>query len=198
MKGPVRWTMRVAIAVAVVGGVAWLLRPRAVLVETATATRGALETTVTAEGKTRVRSLFVVAAPVDGELERIGLKAGDIVSVSTVIAQVRPAASRPLDPRSRAEAAAAVVVARAAVQRAEATEQEAAAALVHAESASQTSTRLAKDGVVAPKDAEHAGHELDIRREAVRVSRAAVEQTRAELLRAEPRRGHRPGGHHER
>ena len=189
MKRLVRWVVRVAIAVVVVGAVAWMLRPRAVLVETAIAARGSLDTTVTAEGKTRVRSLFVVAAPVDGELERISLKAGNAVSPSTVIAQVRPAASRPLDPRSRAEAVAAVVAARAAVQRAEATEQEAVAALVHAESAAETSARLAKEGVVASKEAEHAGHEMDIRREAVRVSRAAVEQTRAELGRAEAAAG---------
>jgi len=189
MKRPIRLIVRIAIVLAIVGGIAWLLRPRAVTVETATATRGTLETTVNAEGKTRVKSLFVVAAPVDGELERIALKAGDIVSASAVIAQVRPAASRPLDSRSRAEAVAAVGAARAAVQRAEAAEQEAAAALVHAESASLTSARLAKEGVVASKEAEHAGHEREIRREAVQVSRAAVEQTRAELVRAEAAAG---------
>lgn len=185
MKRPGRSIIRIALAAVIIGGIAWVLRPHPILVDTATATRGSLVTTVTAEGKTRVKDLFVVAAPVDGELERIALKAGDIVSPLTVVAQLRPAASRPLDPRSRAEATAAVAAARAAVERAAAAEQEAVAALTHAESASQTSVRLAKEGVVAPKDAEHAGHEVEIRRQAVQVSRSAAEQSRAELARAE-------------
>jgi HlyD family secretion protein len=185
MKRPVRSTIRVVAAVAIIAGIAWVLRPHPILVETTTVTRGVLTATVSAEGKTRVKDLFVVAAPVDGELERIALKAGDHLSASTIVAQLWPAASRPLDPRSRAEANAAVVAARAAVERAEAAEKESVAALTHAESASQTSVQLAKEGVVAPKEAEHSGHEVEIRRQAVQVSRSAVQQARAELTRAE-------------
>jgi HlyD family secretion protein len=185
MKRPVTSLIRIAAVIAVAVGIAWMLRPHPILVETAPVTRGALETTVTAEGKTRVKNLFVVSAPVDGELARIVLKAGDEVSPSTVIAQIRPAASRPLDARNQAEAAAAVVAARAAVAQAEAAEREAVAALAHAQSAFETSTRLANEGVVAPKDAEHSGHEVEIRRQAVQVSRSAIEQARAELVRAE-------------
>ena len=189
MTRPMKSIVRIAGIVALVGVIAWVLRPHPVLVETATVTPGVLTATVTAEGKTRVKDLFVVAAPVDGELERIALKAGDMVSPSTILAQLWPVASRPLDPRSRAEANAAVVAARAAVQRAEAAEQEAIAAFTHAESASETSARLAKEGVVAPKDAEHAGHEVEIRRQAIQVSQSAVEQARAELVRAEAAAG---------
>ncbi len=189
MKRPVRSIVAIVGAIAMVGAIAWVLRPHPVLVDTATVTRGVLTATVTAEGKTRVKDLFVVAAPVDGELERIVLKAGDLVAASTVVAQLRPVASRPLDARSRAEADAAVVAARAAVQRAEAVEQEAIAALTHAQSASETSARLANEGAVAPKDAEHAGHEVEVRRQAVQVSRSAVEQTRAELVRAQAAAG---------
>lgn len=185
MNPAARSAVRIAATLAIVVGIAWVVRPQSIVVETAAVARGALSATVSAEGKTRVRNLFVVAAPVDGELERIGLKQGDTVTSSTVVAVIRPAASRPLDPRSRAEATAAVAAARAGVQRAEATEREANAALSHAESAAQTSTRLASEGVVAAKEAEHSGHELDIRRQALTVSRAAVEQARAELVRAE-------------
>jgi HlyD family secretion protein len=185
MKRPVRSLIRLSAAIAVVAGIAWTLRPQPVAVETSLASVGTLTATVTAEGKIRVKDLFVVAAPVDGELERIALKAGDVVSPSTVIAQLHPAASRPLDPRSRAEAEAAVVASRAAVQRAEAAEQEAAAALTHAESASDTAALLAKEGAVASKDAEHSGHEVAIRRQALRVSQSAIAQARAELARAE-------------
>lgn len=185
MKRPVRWLVRIAILAVAAAAIAWLLRPRPIVVETARVERGTLEATVTAEGKTRVRNLFVVAAPVDGELERISLKAGDVIAGSSVIARIWPAAPKPLDVRSRAEAVAAVAAARAAVERAEATEKEAAAALTHAESTLQTSMRLSKEGVVAPKDAEHAAHEVDIRRQAVRASGSAVQEARASLARAE-------------
>ena len=42
MKRPVGSIIRIVAAVAVVGGVAWVLQPRPVLVETATATRAVL------------------------------------------------------------------------------------------------------------------------------------------------------------
>jgi len=186
MRRPTRGSLiRLAAVLVAIAAVAWLMRPQPMLVETVSVTRGTLEATVTAEGKTRVRNLFVITSPVDGELGRIALKAGDSVTPATVVAQLRPVASRPLDPRTRAEAEAAVTVARAAVRRAEAAEQEAVAALAHAESTSATSERLSREGVAAAKDAEHAGHELEIRRQALSGSRSAVQQARAELVRAE-------------
>ena len=185
MKRPMTWMVRIAVALALVGGLAWALRPRSIVVETAQATRGVLEATVTAEGKTRVKDLFVVAAPVDGELERIPLKAGDAVSSATVVARMWPVAPRPLDARSRAEALAAVSAARAAMARAEAAEKEAVGALAHAESQLATARTLSSAGAVPPKDFEHAGHEVEIRRQAVEASRAALDVARADLVRAE-------------
>lgn len=185
MTRAVKWSVRAAIALALVGGIAWALRPRPIVVQTARATRGVLEATVTAEGKTRVKDLFVVAAPVDGELERIAPKAGDAVSSGMVIARVWPAAPRPLDARSRAEARAAVTAARAAIARAEAAERESAGALTHAESQLATARTLSAAGAAASKDFEHAGHEVEIRRQAVEEGRAALAVARAELVRAE-------------
>ena len=184
MTRPVTWSVRIAVAATLVGGITWALRPQPIVVESAKATRGVLEATVTAEGKTRVRDLFVVAAPVDGELERIALKAGDGVSTETVIARVWPVASRPLDARSRAEALAAVSAARAAIERAEATEKEAVGALTHAESQLATSRTLSSSGAAAPKDSEHGSHEVEIRRQALAASRAALNVARADLVRA--------------
>jgi HlyD family secretion protein len=185
MTRPLAWTIRVGTAAVIIGGIAWALRPRPIVVETAQAERGTLEATVTAEGKTRVKNLFVVAAPVDGELERIPFKAGQVIDPSTVVARIWPVASRPLDARSRSEALAAVSVARAAVQRAEAALHEAEAALTHTQSTRDTAEILAKSGAGAPKDFEHAEHEVEIRRQAVKESQAAVETARAEVVRAE-------------
>lgn len=184
MTRALKRTIQSAAAAAMVGASAWALRPRPIAVEIATAARGALDTTVTAEGKTRVKDLFVVAAPVDGELERIALKAGDHVVPDAVIATIWPIAPRPLDARARAEAVATVSAARAAVQRADAAEKEAENALSHAESVRETALTLAARGAGPPKDVDHAEHDVAIRREAVKESRAALDVARAELVRA--------------
>jgi HlyD family secretion protein len=189
MKRSLTWTLRIGSLLLVAAGVAWLLRPRAMPVDVALVVRGPFEATVTADGKTRVRDLFVVAAPVDGELQRISLKNGDAVAVSAVVAEILPVAPRPLDVRSRAEADAAVTSARAAVERAAATQKEAAGAVTHAESSYETTQQLAAKQVIAPIDLDHAGHELEIRRQALQSSRAALAVARAELVRAEAAAG---------
>ena len=61
------------IGAAVLAGVVWAVRPRAVEVETAPAVRGAMRVTVDAEGLTRVRERYVVAAPVTGRVRRAKL-----------------------------------------------------------------------------------------------------------------------------
>ena len=163
----------------------WLFRPAPVVVETATVQRSALTATVTAEGRIQVKDLFVVATPVDGELERIAVEPGDVLTVGQSLAQVWPATSRPLDPRSRAEAIASVAAARATIARAEATEREASAALAHVQSEAATAARLAASGAGTQNESEHASHEVQIRREALDAATAAVRAARAELDRAE-------------
>jgi HlyD family secretion protein len=173
-----------AIAVATFA-VAWALRPSPMVVETITAVRGPLTASVIAEGRTRVKSVYVVAAPVSGELERIAVEPGAVVAPGATVARIWPIAPTPLDARSRAEAEAAVTAARATVARAEAVEQEAAGALTHAASQLATARTLSSAGAVPPKDAEHAGHEMEIRREALGAARAALQAARAELQRAQ-------------
>ena len=185
MKRGITWSVRIAVAVTLVGAIAWALRPRPILVETAPVTRGTLEATVAAEGRTRLTDLFVVTAPVDGDLQRIAFKAGDAVSATTVLARLWPVTPRPLDVRSRAEALAAVAAARAAIERAEAAQQEAGGALAHAESQLATARALSNAGAVPAKDFEHAGHEVEIRGQALQASRAALDVARADLARAE-------------
>jgi len=175
------WTAFVAAATF---AVVWALRPRAITVETVAVTRGALTATVIGEGRTRVKDLFVVSAPVDGQLERISLQAGDLVTAGAVIARIRPIDPRPLNGRSRAEARATVEVARAAIARAEASEQEASVAVDHADSELARSQKLAQTGAVPRAELEHAGHESEIRRHAQEAAQAAVREARAELVRA--------------
>ena len=127
---------------AAAAGVAWAIRPQPVVATTAAVTRGALAATVSGEGRTRVRDLYVVAAPVDGQLERVAVHAGDAVEPDAAVAEIRPAASRPLDPRTRAEATATLSGAEAEVARAVAVEREARMALAHADSVLSTTRQL--------------------------------------------------------
>ena len=93
---------------ALVAVLAWLFRPQPVAVDLATASRGALRVTVSDEGETRVRDVFVVSAPVPGLMRRIELEAGDpVVAAETVVARIEPSDPSFLDRRSEAEARAA-------------------------------------------------------------------------------------------
>jgi HlyD family secretion protein len=174
----------VAAGTALVGLLVWLLRPSPLLVEAAPVARGPLRATVSAEGRTRVKSLFTVTAPVDGELERILLEPGDSLTDETVIARIRPVASRPLDARSRSEAAATVVAAREAAARAEAVEREAAVGVEHTQSKLTRTQALARSNSVPQAELEHGGHEVLMAKQRHESAQAAVRQARAELARA--------------
>src|SRR5688572_9072392 len=89
----ITWLGVVAVAVS---AIAWAQRPRPIVVESVAVTRGPVTAFVAGEGRTRVRDLFVVSAPVDGQLQRISLQPGDPVSAGMVITQIQPIAPRPL------------------------------------------------------------------------------------------------------
>ena len=101
--------------VALIGVLAWLFRPQPVLVDLASAAPGPLQVSVSDDGETRVRDVFVVSAPVPGLMRRIELEAGDkVVADETVIARIEPSDPAFLDRRSEAEARAAVRASEAA------------------------------------------------------------------------------------
>lgn len=74
----------------VAGAIALAFRPAPIPVDVGKVTRGPLQVTVAAEGKTRVKERFVVAAPVTGRLSRIELDVGDRVQAGEQIAQLDP------------------------------------------------------------------------------------------------------------
>jgi HlyD family secretion protein len=173
-----------ALAVGAVAAIWWAMRPRPVEVDVAAVSRGPLAATVSGEGKTRVIDLFDVAAPVDGQLLRVTVQPGDVLAADAVIARVAPVASRPLDARSRAQAEAAAAEAKAALARAQASEQEAEVAVEHVDSELVRTRQLATSGAIPTADAEHAGHQSEMRHHDLDAARAAVQEARAELARA--------------
>ena len=175
----------IGVLTAMAGATIWTLRPQPIHVTTGTATRETLAPTVRGEGRVRVHDLFIVAAPVDGQLPRVVVQPGDTIEANDTVASIRPAASRPLDARTRAEASATAASAKAATARAEAVEAEARVGLEHAESQLETVRRLAESGSTPQDELTHRGHEAQMRRRELEAATAAATQARAELSRSQ-------------
>ncbi len=187
------------LGLAVAGGLVLGFLPRAVPVETVAATRGPLQVTVEEEGKTRVRDRYVISAPVTGHVRRIELSVGDAVKAGQTVAVIEPVRSSALDPRSRAEAAAAL---RAADATAAAARDKARAAAVQAELARQELARadsLRRSKFVSEQAVDKARSEFDRSQAAksaadhdVSAAQFDLERARAVLAYANPLQGRAP------
>ncbi len=170
-----------AVAIAIVTA-ALLLRPKPVLVEAASIKRGPLMVTVDEEGRTRVRSRFVVAAPVSGRLERITLDEGDAVAADVVVARLHP---QPLDPRLAAEAGARLEAAEAARREAQAHVEQVRAALEQAQRSAFRSRRLASDGTISTEELELTNLQETSRQKELAAAQHAAERADFEVRAAQ-------------
>ncbi|RDD62952.1 efflux RND transporter periplasmic adaptor subunit [Ferruginivarius sediminum] len=195
-----RWIVWTLLALGVAALLALALWPRAEEVEVAVVERGAMRVTVQDEGRTRVRELYSVAAPVAGELDRIDLEAGDRVTAGeTVVARIRPMESPFLDPRSEAAAAARLEAARAAVDLAQAELRRAEAERDYASQELQRARRLAERGNISESRLDQAESRMRSARAdvaaaeaALRLRREELDEARAQLTQPSPR-AHSPG-----
>ncbi len=105
-----RYAVAGAIVVALVAVAAW---PSAHLVDSGTAAIGTVRETVEAEGRTRLRDRYVIAAPVAAMARRLELEPGDAIEAGQVLVVLDPVTAPTLDTRSRAEAVARLAAARA-------------------------------------------------------------------------------------
>jgi len=161
------------------------LRPAPVPVDLAAVTRGPLRVTVDEEGKTRVKDVFVVAAPVSGKLRRSPFDPGDsVVKDETVIAVIEPAAPLFLDVRTRTEAEAQVAAAEAAVTLAAAEVRQAESEVAWATSELKRAEALALSSTVPERTLERARLELDKQRASLARANANLEVRRSELATA--------------
>jgi HlyD family secretion protein len=162
--------MVLALAVAL----AWLFRPAAVPVDLVRVERGPLMVSVSDEGETRVRDMYVVSAPVPGRMRRVELEAGDtVVADKTVIARIEPSDPASLDVRSAAEARASVDAAAASRTHAAAQVRRAQAELDFAQSELARIRILARSHTVSEND-------LDSAERRAKTADAALGEARAE------------------
>src|ERR1051325_1336270 len=138
---PTNWKNRTAwglFTALIVAGLIWFAWPQPIAVDLATVTRGSMEVTVDDEGKTRVRHVYTVSAPIAGKVLRISHPHGDqgisihvgdrVKAAESVVAIMQPTVPSFVDVRSREElqamltaADAAITLAAAEVRRIEAT-----------------------------------------------------------------------------
>jgi HlyD family secretion protein len=120
------WSAAIAVGLA---GLVWFAWPQSLLVDTAIVAKGPMEVTVDDDGKTEVRHVYTVSAPIAGKVMRISRPMGEnptsrhvgdqVTANETIVAVMQPVAPGFIDFRSRQEIEAAVAAADAAVKYAE-------------------------------------------------------------------------------
>ncbi|MBF2000301.1 MAG: HlyD family efflux transporter periplasmic adaptor subunit [Synechococcales cyanobacterium M58_A2018_015] len=199
------------LAIATLILVVWAFQPAPVRVDVGTVEQGRLQVTVEAEGKTRLRDRYTIAAPVNGHLERITLNPGDRVQPGTLVARIEPlpltaAVEEALGRLAEWKAQRAGVetqrpktetLAQATlrIQKAEADHRQAAAQVAQAQAALEQAQRdreraqqLEASGAIPRKDRELAelnettkAKELEASRLAAKAAASEVEVARAAL-----------------
>ncbi|RPI17972.1 MAG: HlyD family efflux transporter periplasmic adaptor subunit, partial [Acidobacteria bacterium] len=171
-----------------VAGVVLVLRPKAVPVDIAEATRGPLRVTLDQEGKTRVGDRFLISAPLAGRIQRIALEPGDRVYRNrTVLATIESRGPECLDPRLRSEAEARVRAMDSALSQARAERNRLAVELHLAETELNRSRRLLEKGLVAQASFDQAQSRAGAARQAVEAADAAIRVAGFELEAARAR-----------
>ena len=195
------------LGVGLIGLIGYGLRPRPLEVDLATAVEQPLQVTVQAEGRTRVRDRFVVAAAVSGELQRLQLEPGDPVQAGDTIAQIDPlpltsqvkatqarlrAAEGELAgvdrqrPKSAAltQAQDRIAATQAVEKQAQARVTQAQAALAQAQRERDRTAALYAQGGISRQDLESQQLTVTQRQQDLEAARQAVTQARAEIAAA--------------
>lgn len=189
-----------AVAVTLLAVLYWLLRAPPVAVDLGVVDRGAVEVAITGEGKSRVREIFTVSAPITGRMERISFEPGDPVKAEeTILARIEPADPTFLDVRGAAQAKADLDAAKAAVDLARAKLMRAEAERAFARSELKRAEELSQKGNVSARGLEKAQLEERMRTAEVETARsdlgvalASLEAAKARLIQPSDRRGARP------
>lgn len=169
----------------VVVALAWSFWPRPIEVELATVSRGPMQVDVSDEGRTRVREVYQVSAPVNGRLLRVEVHPGDLVEGGrTKVADLLPIAPSFLDVRTRAQAEGAVNTAQAALNLAATELTRAKAELAFALSELKRASALAPSGFISKANLERAQLARDTAVAQLATAQAALRVKEADLVAA--------------
>lgn len=189
-----RFALPVVLVLMLIGAIVVTTRQRPVRVDLETVTRGPIRVTINEDGQTRVTDRYVVFSPLEGQMERINLKAGDpITQGQTILARIDPSDPSLLDARTRAGAEARINAADAAVARSEAQLVASKSSLEYAQSELSRLTRAGEEGAATPQEVDDAELAVVLRSQEVRsaefalqIARFELEQARAALVESTP------------
>lgn len=177
-----------SLAVLLVVGLVYALRPQPVPVDLATVKTGPMRVTVDEEGETRVREVYTLHAPLRGQLQRITAEAGDHVKAGeTLLGQIEPAAPAFLDVRTEAEQRAAVEAAGAAYNLAAAELNKAKADLAFAEAERGRARQLMARNTISKRTLDDAERIYNVAQANLATAEAALNVRRHELSQARSR-----------
>lgn len=181
-----RATVIAAGAIPVAAFLLFAFWPRASLVDIGEVVRGPMIVTIDEEAKTRVRDRYVISAPINGRLLRIGIDPGtEVVRDETVIAEITPVLPSALDVRTREQAAAAVEAAKAALSLARAEARKAKADADFAEEEVVRARELYKGEALAKRGLDRAEIAFRSAKAGLEAANSAVSIRAAELERAQ-------------
>lgn len=185
MKRPTRrQIVLIAMGALIAAAVLYSFLPEPIPVRTARVGYAPLRVTVEEEGETRVKDRYVITSPVAAYIRRIDLDAGDSVRQGQPLVRLEAPRSTILDVRARAEAAARVKAAEAALGQAQ---EQARAAQAAAELAATTLSRieaLFETGAVSRQELDQSRAEAERANADLEAARARVETARADLAAA--------------
>ena len=190
---PTNWKNRTAwglFAALIVAGLIWFAWPQPIAVDLATVTRGSMEVTVDDEGKTRVRHVYTVSAPIAGKVLRISHPHGDqgisihvgdrVKAAESVVAIMQPTVPSFVDVRSREELQAMLTAADAAITLAEAEVRRIEATLEFSRNELRRAETLARSNSIPERNVEKARLDVQTSEAALASSRAQLDVRRSE------------------
>ncbi|ARE38726.1 putative RND efflux membrane fusion protein [Rhodovulum sp. P5] len=191
MKITSRSVILIGLVTLFVGGLLYTaFKTDPVPVDLTDATLGPMQVTVNADGKTRIRDIYEVAAPLTGTARRSPVEVGDrVVAGQTVVAVVEPAAPTLLDSRARIQAEAGVREAQAARNQAASTLRKAEEDLAYARSQYDRARELVERGVASITRLEDTTQQLasaeaarDAAASGLDMAQGALQRARAALI----------------
>jgi len=167
---------------------AWAFWPRPVPVDLGVVERMPMQVTIDEEARTRVRDAYVVSAPVGGQLLRVDVEPGDVVTGGdSMVARMLAAAPPTLDVRSREQSRAAVSAAEAALRVARSSMSSAIADQDLAETEFARIANLSESGAESQARLDQARRVKRAADAAVETARAVIAMREAELANARAR-----------
>lgn len=177
MKIRRRMIVGVMIAGLALAGIAYVVKPAVIDVDTGVIESGPLRVTIDEDGRTRVRDRYLVTAPVAGRLQRIILREGSEVHRGDIVAYMSPL---PIDAATREQMAARVLSAEALYREAGVRVNDARAAADQAHKIAERRAAVLAIGGISPEE-----HEQLLLADRARKADLAAAESRARAAAAE-------------